>query len=95
MGDNLKIRNGEYDIDKVIELDEKRRDIIFEVENKKARQNEVSKEVPKLKKEGIDVSDLFKEMKNLSEEIKQLDILVKETDEEIREIFVKNSKCTK
>ena len=85
----LKNRNSNIDMDTFVELDEKRRDIIFEVENKKARQNEVSKEVPKLKKEGIDVSDLFKEMKNLSEEIKQLDILVKETDEEIREILLR------
>lgn len=32
--------------------------MIFEVETKKARQNEVSKQVPKLKKEGVDVSEL-------------------------------------
>ena len=51
---------------------------------KKARQNEVSKQVPKLKKDGVDVSDLFKEMKALSDEIKELDVKVKDLDEEIR-----------
>lgn len=82
--ESLNSRFGNYNIDKVLELDEKRREIIFEVENKKARQNEVSKQVPKLKKEGVDVSELFKEMKVLSDEIKELDIKVKDLDEEIR-----------
>ena len=82
--ESLNSRFGNYNLDKVIELDEKRREIIFEVENKKARQNEVSKQVPKLKKEGADVSELFKEMKLLSDEIKELDVKVKDLDEEIR-----------
>lgn len=82
--ESLNSRFGNYNIDKVLELDEKRREIIFEVENKKARQNEVSKQVPKLKKNGVDVSDLFKEMKALSDEIKELDVKVKDLDEEIR-----------
>lgn len=82
--ESLNSRFGNYNIDKVLELDEKRREIIFEVENKKARQNEVSKQVPKLKKDGVDVSDLFKEMKALSDEIKELDVKVKDLDEEIR-----------
>ena len=82
--ESLNSRFGNYNIDKVLELDEKRREIIFEVENKKARQNEVSKQVPKLKKDGVDVSDLFKEMKALSDEIKEFDVKVKDLDEEIR-----------
>ncbi|BFT65566.1 serine--tRNA ligase [Parvimonas parva] len=82
--ERLNSRFGNYNIDRVLELDEKRREIIFEVENKKARQNEVSKQVPKLKKEGADVSGLFKEMKALSDEIKELDVKVKDLDEEIR-----------
>ena len=86
--ESLNSRFGNYNIDKVIELDEKRREIIFEVENKKARQNEVSKQVPKLKKEGVDVSELFKEMKALSDEIKELDIKVKDLDEEIRKALL-------
>lgn len=84
----LSRRNGNFDIDKVIELDEKRREMIFQVENKKMRQNEVSKDVPRLKKEGVDVSDLFKEMKSLSDEIKELDVLVKDLDDEIRELLL-------
>lgn len=86
--ERLNSRFGNYNIDRVLELDEKRREIIFEVENKKARQNEVSKQVPKLKKEGADVSGLFKEMKALSDEIKELDVKVKDLDEEIKKALL-------
>ena len=86
--ERLNSRFGNYNIYRVLELDEKRREIIFEVENKKARQNEVSKQVPKLKKEGADVSGLFKEMKALSDEIKELDVKVKDLDEEIKKALL-------
>ena len=51
------------DIDKILELDKKRRELVFETEQLKAKQNEVSKQIPALKKEGKDVSGIFAEMK--------------------------------
>ena len=53
---------GDFGIDRVKELDVKRRQILAEVEALKNKQNVTSREVPKLKKEGKDVSELFKEM---------------------------------
>ena len=46
-------------IDKVLELDEQRRAVIADVEVKKARKNEVSKQIPMLKKNGEDVAPVF------------------------------------
>ncbi|MFA7636674.1 MAG: serine--tRNA ligase, partial [Monoglobales bacterium] len=43
------------DIDKILELDKKRREFVYETEQLKAKQNEVSKQIPALKKEGKDV----------------------------------------
>lgn len=80
----LKKRNGNFPIERVVELDEKRRDILVKVEEMKAKQNQVSKEIPKLKKEGKDVSEVFAEMKDLSEKVKELDVEVKNIDEELR-----------
>lgn len=80
----LKRRDPDLSIDKVIELDEKRRELLIEVEEMKANQNKVSKEIPKLKKAGQDVSNTLAEMKKLSTEIKELDVKVKEIDIEIR-----------
>ena len=53
-------------VDECLELDEKRRDIIAKVEEKKAHQNKVSKEIPRLKKEGQDATAVLEEMKTLS-----------------------------
>lgn len=80
----LKKRKGEFPIDRLLELDEKRRSILMEVEDMKARQNLASKEVPKLKKEGKDAAHIFAEMKQLSEKVKELDVQVKGIDEELR-----------
>src|SRR5699024_2811567 len=62
--------------------------LLTEVENMKARQNEVSKEIPKLKKEGKDASDVIKEMKNLSDNIKELDGEVKDIDKSLKELLL-------
>ncbi|MFA5577278.1 MAG: serine--tRNA ligase [Tissierellaceae bacterium] len=81
----LKKREGNFPIDKVLELDEKRRKILAEVEEMKARQNQASKEVPKLKKEGKDPSPIFAEMKELAEKVRELDGQLKLVDEELRD----------
>ena len=81
----LEKRHGDFPIDKVLKLDEEKRNILIEVEEMKSRQNTMSKEIPKFKKEGKDTSALLEEMKQLSEDIKKLDIKVKEMDIELRE----------
>lgn len=89
----LKGRSGNFPIDQVIKLDEERRAILTEVENKKAEQNKVSKSIPQLKKEGVDTSEVFAQMKELSNEIKILDDKVKLIEEEIEAklLFIPNT----
>lgn len=77
------------EIDEVLNLDEKRRKLLVQVEEMKARQNAVSKEIPKLKKEGKDVSEVLNEMKELSQKIKDIDVLVKEIDSQLREALLR------
>lgn len=84
----LAKRNGEFPIDQVLELDGKRRKILVSLEDMKAEQNRVSKEIPKLKKEGKDVSEVFAQMKSLSEEVKELDQEVKDIDTSIRDLLL-------
>lgn len=76
----LAKRNEDFPIDELIELDEKRRSILTKVEAMKADQKRISKQVPILKKEGKDTSEIFENMKKLSEEIKILDEEVKGID---------------
>ena len=75
------------DIDGLLELDKKRREALFEVEQMKSRQNEVSKQIPAMKKEGKDTTAIFAEMKVLSDDIKKLDEEVRAIDEQIEKIM--------
>ena len=84
----LEKRHGDFPIDEVLKLDEKRRSLLTKVEDMKARQNSVSKDIPKFKKEGKDVSSLITEMKELSDEIKQLDGKVKGIDTELKDLLL-------
>lgn len=75
---------GSFGIENVKKYDEERREILAEVEQKRARQNTVSREIPKLKKEGKDTTDIMAEMKELSAEIKQDNAKLAEVEENLR-----------
>lgn len=81
-------RQGNFPIDEVLKLDEERRKLLVQVENKKQEQNKTSKEIPQLKKEGKDVEDVFKRMKALSDEVKVGDARVREIDHQMETILL-------
>jgi len=81
-------QQGDFDIDRVIELDEDRRAVLAEFEQKRTKQNLASKEIPRLKKEGKDTSEIMAEMKTLSEEIKVLDTKVSELEVKQKEMLL-------
>ena len=56
-------------IDRILELDKQRRELISDTETKKAQQNKVSKQIPQLKKTGQDVAPIFQEMAELKNAI--------------------------
>lgn len=58
-------------VDRILELDEERRKLIASTEERKAKQNKVSKEIPALKKAGKDVAPVFAEMAELKAGIAQ------------------------
>ena len=85
----LKNRNNNLDITPAIELDIKRREILSDVEKKKAQQNEISKKIPQMKKAGEDTAQIFAEMKELSNEIKGDDDRVREIDAQLRDYMLR------
>ena len=94
----LKKRNNDLDITPAIEMDAQRREILAEVEPMKAKQNEITKQIPKMKKAGENTDQIFAEMKELSGEIKELDSKVSKIDEDLRMFMLKipnipNAKC--
>lgn len=79
----------EVDLDAVVELDEKRRNLLQEVEQMKSEQNAVSREIPQLKKSGEDTTQIMAKMKDLSAQIKELDAQVAEVDSQLYEMMLR------
>ena len=75
--DALRRRNVNRDLNHFAEIDEKRRVALARMEEMKAKNNAVSKEVGKRKKAGEDADDLMAEMKELK-------ISIKESEDEVR-----------
>lgn len=85
----LKNRNSDLDITPAIELDKQRRELLADVEQKKAKQNEITKKIPAMKKAGENTDEIFAQMKELSNEIKEDDAKVSAIDEELRNFMLK------
>ena len=86
----VKNRCGNLDkeVDALLEIDAKRREIISSVEVLKAEQNSVSKKIPQYKKEGKDVAPIFAEMKEISEKIKADDAELAELEAKQRDLLL-------
>ena len=79
---------GDFGIDKVREYDVERRKLLAEVEQMKNQQSTSSRQIPVLKKEGKDTTELMVEMKQLSEKIKVLDGQVSEVEAKLRDALL-------
>ena len=82
--DAMKTRSGEYDVDAVLALDRKRRDILKEVEVLKAERNRESAQVAALKKEKKDASEIIARMKEVGDKIKELDAQLAPTEADLK-----------
>ncbi|MEL7570461.1 MAG: serine--tRNA ligase, partial [Eubacteriaceae bacterium] len=79
----LARRGADFKLDKLLDIDKIRREMLIKSEAIKAEQNKVSKLIPTLKKDGKDTKELFEEMKQLSDTAKELDFKIREIDDEI------------
>ncbi|MBR2884574.1 MAG: serine--tRNA ligase [Clostridia bacterium] len=84
----LARRKEVVDIDAIIEIDDKRRALLVEAEALKAKQNEVTKQIPVMKKEGKDTTEVFAQMKEISEKIKELDSKTREVEDELNRMML-------
>ncbi|MDD2418575.1 MAG: serine--tRNA ligase [Oscillospiraceae bacterium] len=82
----MRSRNKDLDaaIDRIIAIDAERREITARVEAFKAEQNVASKEIPRIRKEGGDISEIMAKMKVISEQVKELDGKLTELESEQR-----------
>ncbi|MEG1999898.1 MAG: serine--tRNA ligase [Evtepia sp.] len=76
------------EIDRILELDTQRRDIIYNNEQMKAEQNKVSKSIPQLKKQGEDTAAIFAKMTALKATIAENDDTLRKVEEEYRVLML-------
>lgn len=75
------------EIDRLCALDDERKALILDSEQNKAKQNAVSKKIPAMKKAGEDTTEIFAEMKALSDKIKTDDARQSEIESEIQALL--------
>jgi seryl-tRNA synthetase len=85
--DAIKKKRENINIDNFIQLDEKRRKIISEVDRLKHKRNLVSLEIGKMTKEKKDTNSMKEEMRKVSDKIKEFDLEIQEIEKEIYEIL--------
>ena len=86
--ENLSKRKGDFSYLKELEvLQENRKNIIVDVESKKALRNEASKKIGELKRNKQDATHILEQVKDLGDEIKEMDETLKEIEEKIFDIL--------
>ncbi len=84
----LSTRNADFSyLNELVELAEKRRVIIMDVEAKKAYRNEASKKIGQLKREKKDASEVLIEVADIGDAIKVLDNELKDVELKIQTIM--------
>jgi seryl-tRNA synthetase len=81
----LKTRAVEFDLEGLIESDQKRREFIIKTDDLRKKKNQVAITISEKKKAGEDASSIFTEMKNISNELAKLEL----EQEEIEKKYLK------
>jgi len=85
----MKSRNKDMDalVDEVLELDVERRKLIASTDALKQEQNAASKQIPMIKKNGGDISEIMKRMNEIKETLKEDDAKLSELEAKQKEIM--------
>lgn len=84
----LTNRHNPLKLDKFVELEKKRRDILAEVETLKGQRNTVSKQISEMKKNKENTDAIVLEMRAVGDKISALDEELKGVEEGLREILL-------
>lgn len=81
-------RNGEFPVDKAVDLELRRREIIKEVEALKARRNSESAKVAQLKREKQNANEIIADMQKIGGQIKELDDKLAVVEAELKDAML-------
>jgi seryl-tRNA synthetase len=85
----IQDKNESLDLDQLLDLDEKRRKIISEVEELKHQKNLSNQKIASLKKEGKSAEEEIEKMKEVSQQISSLDNSLKDLEGEIGKLLLR------
>ncbi|MGD1006437.1 MAG: serine--tRNA ligase [Ignavibacteriaceae bacterium] len=80
-------KNSKDVVDEIIAFDEERRTLISKTDELKSKRNQVSAQIPVMKKAGEDTAHILAEMKLLSDEITHLDGQLRSVEDKIENIL--------
>lgn len=83
----MRKRNEDAPVDQLLELDQRRRQILAHLESLRAEQNRASGEIAKVKDKST-VADRITAMRGLSQRIKEMEPTVKEIDEQLSQLLL-------
>lgn len=75
-------------LDQILELNRQRKEMIFQAETAKSKQNKISGEVVQLKKTGQDASKIIAEMGKLSTSVKEMEQLAQNLDFQVHQLLL-------
>ncbi len=84
----LAKRGCNAELDEILSLDAKRRDIIGKTEALKAQKNKTSAQIPLMKKKGEDVAPVFATMREIGEQISASEQELKAVEGELRQLLL-------
>ena len=86
--EGIKNKNEKDTVDEILSLDEKRRELIVQVEELKAKKNQTSQQIGEMKKSGGDASGIISEMKRVGDMIADLDTQLGETQHQLDQLLM-------
>lgn len=76
----LKMRSVDFDLDKLREVDQKRRELIIKTDELRKMKNQASLEISEKKKAGVDISTSLSKMKDVSSKLSELELRQEEIE---------------
>ena len=87
--EGLRNKGEKLNIDEVLDLDAKRRELLHEVEGLKAERNRLSQEVSARKKAKQDASDIIEKTREIGQQIKQYDEQLREVETALEDLLLR------
>jgi len=84
----IRDRGMDLDIEPILAADKRRRDLLYETEQRKAVLNATSKEIADLKKAGNDAADKIAAMRELSDQIKAAEAEIRDAETELEGLLL-------